>query len=77
MDDLGAIAALPALGHLRDRQRTPHKTSGRAMVSAMAIRPMARCKRALKNPLQPFQISGEIRTCREQQRHSRIDLIPR
>ena len=77
MDDLGAPIALPALGHFGDRQRAPHKTARRAMVSAVAIRPMARRQRALKNPLQPFQVSGEMRTCREQQRHSRIDLIPR
>src|SRR5258708_762775 len=47
MDDPGAIAALPALGHFGYRQRAPHKTARRAMVSAVAIRPVARRQRAL------------------------------
>jgi len=50
MDDPGAIAALPALGHFGDRQRAPHETGGSAMVSAVAIRPMARRQRALNSP---------------------------
>jgi len=56
MDDPGATAALPALGHIGNRHRAPHKTAGRAMVSAVAIRPMARRQCALKNPLHPFQV---------------------
>src|SRR5438876_11043581 len=61
VDDLGATAALPALGYIGDRHRAPHKAAGRAMVSAVAIRPMARRQCALKNPLHPFQVSSEMR----------------
>jgi hypothetical protein len=59
MDDLGAAAALPALGDVGDRQRAAHKTAGRAMVSAVAIWPMAWCQYALKNPLHPFEASSQ------------------
>src|SRR5712691_9819787 len=75
MDDPGAIAALPAMGHFGDRQRAPHETAGRAMVSAVAIRPMARRQRSLNSWCAPP--STEMRACRERQRHRRIDLIPR
>ena len=51
MDDFGAIAALPALGHFGDRQCARHETARRAMVSAVAIRPMARRQRSLNRPL--------------------------
>ena len=59
MDDLGATVALPALGDIRDRQRAAHKTAGCAMVSAVAIWPMARRQYALKNPLHPFEASSQ------------------
>jgi hypothetical protein len=62
MDDLGATAALPALGYIGDRHRAPHKTAGRAMVSAVAIRPMARRQCALKNPLHSFEGSSGMRS---------------
>jgi len=48
MDDLGATVALPALGYFRNRQRAADETDGRAMVSAVAVRTMARGQRALK-----------------------------
>src|ERR1700687_2358534 len=47
MDDLGAAVALPALGYLGDRQRSADTTTGRAMVSAVAVRAMARRQRAV------------------------------
>src|SRR5450631_2908739 len=48
LDDAGAAAALPALGHSGDRQCAAGKTAGRPVVSAVAIRPLARRQRALK-----------------------------
>ncbi len=48
VDDPGAAATLPALGDLGDRQRAADKTTGRAMVSAVAVRPMARRQRAVR-----------------------------
>ncbi len=48
LDDLGAAVALPALGYLGNRQRAADKTARRAMVSAVAVRPMARRQRTLK-----------------------------
>src|SRR4051812_24763094 len=47
MDDAGTAAALPALGHFRHRQRAACKAAGRAVVSALAVRPLARCQRAV------------------------------
>lgn len=47
MDDAGADVTLSALGHVRHRQRPDRKTAGRAMVSAVALRPMARRQRAV------------------------------
>ena len=46
LDDAGADAALPALGHLGNRQRAADKAAGRAMVSAVAVRTLARRQRA-------------------------------
>ncbi len=46
MDDAGAAVALPALGHLGDRQCAADNTAGRAMVSAVAVRTLARRQRA-------------------------------
>src|SRR5439155_1911924 len=69
MDDLGATAALPALGYIGDRHRAHHKAAGRAMVSAVAIRPMARRQCALKK--RNAHCAGNW------QHHSGIDLIPR
>jgi hypothetical protein len=48
LDDAGAAIALSALGDVRDRQRTADETAGRAMVSAVAIRALARRQRAVK-----------------------------
>src|SRR5713226_6121780 len=42
LDDAGAPVALPALGHFRDRQCAADKTAGRAVVSAVAVRALAR-----------------------------------
>src|SRR5213078_146690 len=78
MDDPGAIAALPAMGHFGDRQRASHETAGRAMVSAVAIRPMARRQRSLNSwlraaPSTEMRACGcappstEMRACRERQ----------
>src|SRR5712671_6038912 len=47
MDDAGAAVALPALGHVGDRQRAAGQTAGRAMVFAVAFRAVARGQRAL------------------------------
>src|ERR1700733_6627993 len=49
LDDAGAAVALPALGHLGDRQRAADPAAGRAMVSALAVRTLARRQRALEN----------------------------
>src|ERR1700710_2161429 len=48
LDDAGAAAALPALGHLGHRQRAADQTGRRALVSAMALRALARRQRALR-----------------------------
>lgn len=48
MDDAGAAVALSALGHLGNRQCSADKPPGRAMVSAMAVRTLARRQRPLK-----------------------------
>ena len=49
LDDAGAAVALPSLGHLGDRQRAADGAAGRALVSAVAVRPLARRQRALKS----------------------------
>ena len=46
MDDIGAAIAMPALGHLGNRQRAAGKTRGRAMVCAVAVRALAWRQRA-------------------------------
>jgi hypothetical protein len=48
MDDAGAAVALPTLGQFRNRQRAADETARRAMVSAMAVRTMARRQCAVK-----------------------------
>jgi hypothetical protein len=48
LDDAGAAVALPALGHFGNRQRAADKAAGRAMVSAVAVRAMARRQRAVE-----------------------------
>src|SRR5882757_4669242 len=45
MDDAGSDPALPALGHVRHRQRAARTTAGRALVSAVALRALARRQR--------------------------------
>jgi hypothetical protein len=47
MDDAGAAIALSALGDLGYRQRTADKACGRALVSAVAVRALARGQRAV------------------------------
>src|SRR5947207_7255441 len=42
LDDAGAAVALPALGNLGHRQRAADETARRPMVSAVALRTMAR-----------------------------------
>ena len=49
MDDAGADIALPALGHIRHRQRADNQAAGCTMVSAVALRTLARRQRRLKN----------------------------
>src|SRR5450432_656028 len=48
MDDAGAAVALPALGHVGDRQRAADQTTGRAMVLSLAFRAVARRQRAIE-----------------------------
>src|SRR5476651_613094 len=48
LDDAGAAAALPALGHFGDRQRAADQTAGCAMVSAVAVWTLARRQRVIK-----------------------------
>src|SRR5580704_1730948 len=48
VDDTGATVALPALGHFRDRQCAADNAAGRAMVSAVAVRTLARRQRPLR-----------------------------
>src|SRR5260370_6347270 len=55
MDDPGAAVALPAVGHVWDRQRAADQTTGRTMVFAVAIRAVARGQRALNFLLRRFQ----------------------
>ena len=51
MDDAGADPALPALGHIRHRQRAADRARGRAMVSAVALRTLARRQRIVNGTL--------------------------
>src|SRR3982074_3056507 len=74
LDDLGAAVALPALGHFRNRQCAADKTGGGAMVSAVAVRTMARRQLAV-NLLHRFQPKRALLPCREPRRRRRIDLI--
>src|SRR6476469_1182788 len=62
LDDAGAAAALPTLGHLRNRQCAAGETTGGAMVSAMEIRAMARRQRALSPPLGKTRIAAATGT---------------
>jgi hypothetical protein len=48
LDDPRAAIALPTLGHVRNRQRAANATARGAMVSAMAVRALARCQRTIK-----------------------------
>src|SRR6267154_3638923 len=59
MDDLGAALTLPTLGHFGNRQCAADKTAGRAMVSAVALRPLARSQRAL-NILRSEEHTSEL-----------------
>jgi hypothetical protein len=74
VDGAGAAIALSALGYLGDRQRAADTAAARAMVSAVAVRPMARRQRALKRPLE----TGNCCTAFKRNAHwgSRIDLMP-
>src|SRR6202171_1446835 len=60
MDDAGAIAALPALGHLRHRQCAADPTAGRAMVPSVEIWTLARRQRPLRILLRGFQASRAL-----------------
>jgi hypothetical protein len=51
MDDAGADPALPPLGHIRHRQRAADDACGRAMVSAVALRTLARRQRIVNAEL--------------------------
>ena len=64
MDDPGAAVALSALGHLRDRQCSVDKARWRAMVSALAVRTLARRQRALKTG-PAAALSDELRIAAE------------
>src|SRR6202035_330777 len=46
VDDAGAAVALPALGHVGNRQCAADTAAGRAVVSAVAVWPLARRQRA-------------------------------
>jgi hypothetical protein len=48
MDDAGAVVALSALGHFRYRQRSARKAVRRTMVSAVALRALARGQRSVE-----------------------------
>ena len=47
LDDAGADPALPTMGHIRHRQCAAHHTAGCAMVSAVALRTLARRQRLM------------------------------
>src|SRR4051795_7161913 len=47
LDDARAPAPLQPFRHLGHRQRAPHRTTGRALVLALALRPLARRQRIL------------------------------
>ena len=64
LDDIGATVALPALGHFRDRQCAADNASRRAMVSAVAVRALARRQRPL-------------RLCPAAPLHTKCALLPR
>src|ERR1700731_4762807 len=72
MDDAGAAVALPPLGYLGDRQCAADQTAGRAVVQAVAVRPMARRQRALSQLLHCFQTKCAL-SLEELRRHIRID----
>src|SRR5947209_5899961 len=55
LDDLGKAVALPAMGHFGNRQCAADKTAGGTMVSAVAVRAMARRQRAMKVSLHRLQ----------------------
>jgi hypothetical protein len=75
VDDAGAAVTLPALGHPRNRQRAADEAAGRAMVSAVAVRAMARRQRALNNLMHCFQAKDATLPCGEPRPRSRIDLM--
>src|SRR5436309_944582 len=66
LDDFGAAAALPALGHVGHRQRAGTNASGRALVSAVAVRPLAWRQRTfvtaplLEEPAQAIRIDSGL-----------------
>ena len=80
MDDAGADITLPAMGDFRHRQRPARKTTGGAMVSAVALRPMAQRQRvvACGSPrlvLQRFQSHRALLLRAELAFPTRIDLM--
>jgi hypothetical protein len=76
LDDTSTAAALPALGYIRNRQRTADKTPGRAMVPALAVRAVARCQRAI-NFAAPLPNDFRIAAAPELRPQRRIDLMLR
>src|ERR1700738_3723374 len=94
-DDLDLPAYIVAAGRLQlppfadllglwrrgDRGRAPDPSAGRALVSAVAVRAMARRQRALKNPPEPIaphsSETGIAVVTGKPRRYSRIDLRPR
>jgi hypothetical protein len=58
LDDAGAAVALPSLGHVRHRQRAAYGAPGCAMVSAVALRTVARRQRPMMRH-QPSSLAPE------------------
>src|SRR4051812_35428416 len=80
MDDAGADLTLPALGHFRYRQRPARQAVRRALVSALALRTLARRQRGVARRdalslLQRFQSNRALLPRLEPRFPTRIDLM--
>ena len=84
LDDTGATVALPALGHFRDRQCAADNAAGCTVVSAVAVRALARRQRPrdfgplkLASPHSVAVLSSKTRiaACREPKLRRRIGLM--
>ena len=73
MDDAGAAIAVSTLGYLGDRQCAADNSVGRAMVSAMALRALARRQRALKLCCTAFTRTAHC--CRDGNRGLTVALV--